>query len=416
VADKGFRSAFVATPSELEMVRIEDAGDGRRKLIMLNKEKRTNRMTATDYSSIEMRLAAALGIRTVSALEAIWTPKESDKVVPKNIDPNYTRYIASKMSWITKDKNILRHLIHGEVSDEWPIDKPKMSDGAEMIDFAQYYARELVTLKNNIYVVNKGKLLLAESYRNNVDPHLLTGLSINQRKPSAIDIHGMTPYEYLAMLAVEDPGKAKELKDTLGLERKAAKAENFGLLYGMSANKLWRYGTVQFGLDWDLIDAEMDRSNWLKMYSEVTLWQAITEMFCKNKANMYVGGFEQTRSKYRGDGKFYENFTLTGRVVVAEKINAILNYQDQGTGAEIALNAISILSNYSYKGGEKKDYNKYLVNFVHDELIYDYPEEMEGEMEWVIEHAMRQSANELVGHRYNLEFEVESSTGDFWIH
>jgi DNA polymerase-1 len=151
------------------------------------------------------------------------------------------------------------------------------------------------------------------------------------------------------------------------------------------------------------------------MYAEVALWQLLTSMTSKLKVHQYVGGTESTKSKYR-DGKVFEALTLTNRPVVADTLNGILNYQDQGTAAEIALYAMALLRKGATLSRGAVDYTQYLVNFVHDELVFDCPEELCDDAVVAIESAMRQSAHELVGSQYDISFDVETEAGDCWIH
>ncbi len=132
------------------------------------------------------------------------------------------------------------------------------------------------------------------------------------------------------------------------------------------------------------------------------------------------------RNHENAGGHFLQSTTLTGRMVFADKINKILNYQDQGTGAEIALHAIGKLSDEKVSlHGQSYRLSDLLVNFVHDELVLDFPVLGDTEAEqkaWEkqihdrVEQCMVEAAQELVGDRYDIQFTVEGEIGDYWIH
>lgn len=418
VADKEFRWGFTATPPVDEYVstdgiycRIAKDRQPNTPLFVPDRTK-SNLMLAIDYSSIEMRIASALGKRAYNAMQTFWNGSGNNE---KAIDSQYASYVKKRLSWIFRLPGVEDAFANNHMDESWPDSRPRMMDGADIMDFGYYYARQLLDLKIKIQILHGGKLLLHESYKNNIDPHMLTGLSIRQRKPSLkLDYVGDNIYEYLLDLGkrVEDVDKLKKIID---IERKAAKAENFGLLYGMSSSKLWRYGKIQFNLDWDELDADTDRDAWFEMYTEVTLWHLITELTSKAKTDLYVGGYEIIKNSENGGGSFYQSTTLTGRMVFADKINKILNYQDQGTGAEIALRAI---------GNLPDDIAKYLVNFVHDELVFDFEDkDAQGKngvyaqhVRKTVDSVMIDAAQELVGDKYDIQFTAESDIGDYWIH
>ena len=445
VSDKEFRYGFCGSPTLNTIVSPESGvdkvytnirtidntlEDGRWEMPhpdLLIPTHRDNRMLAIDYSSIEMRIAAALGKRAYNSMSAIWSKTERGArpfcKQTEVIDKEYTALLESRMNWIFRNEAIQDAFMDNQVPAHWPKERPRMMEGATIEDFAFWYARRLLELKIKIESEHKGILMLPDAYKNNIDPHLLTGLSIRQRKSNRLDIDEPI-YDYLLRIS-SDGSKVKELKEIIGLERKAAKAENFGLLYGMSADKLWRYGAIQFGLDWTHEEADIDRDAWFDMYAEISLWHLVTEMTAKVKCNIYDGN-NHMRNKENAGGHFLQSTTLTGRMVFADKINKILNYQDQGTGAEIALHAIGKLSDekVSFQNQSFK-LSDLLVNFVHDEMVLDFPVLGDTEAEqkaWEkmihdrVEKCMVDSAQELVGDKYDIQFTVEGEIGDYWIH
>jgi DNA polymerase I-like protein with 3'-5' exonuclease and polymerase domains len=72
----------------------------------------------------------------------------------------------------------------------------------------------------------------------------------------------------LDWLAAKDGMGRKQLKEQFGEERQAAKAANFGLLYGMQAAGLHDYGVTDFGLSWTLEEASDTRRAWFELYPD----------------------------------------------------------------------------------------------------------------------------------------------------
>jgi DNA polymerase I-like protein with 3'-5' exonuclease and polymerase domains len=58
---------------------------------------------------------------------------------------------------------------------------------------------------------------------------------------------------------------------------------NFGLLYGMTAEGLHRYGITSYGLKWTLDEAVAARDAWFQLFPEIGLWQMRTKYACSRK-------------------------------------------------------------------------------------------------------------------------------------
>ncbi len=104
--------------------------------------------------------------------------------------------------------------------------------------------------------------------------------------------------------------------------------------------------------------------------------------------------------------KVFQGFTLSGRPVVSYKITDALNFQDQGSGAEIALAAIGALPPHLLER---------LVLFVHDELVFEVPEpEAERTIKEVEEIMLRTGAWLL--EPWGVSAEVEGAISESWKH
>lgn len=56
-------------------------------------------------------------------------------------------------------------------------------------------------------------------------------------------------------------------------QRQSAKALNFGLLYGMGADKLWKMGVTDYNMSWSLAEAAAAKNAWFYIYADIAWWQ-----------------------------------------------------------------------------------------------------------------------------------------------
>jgi DNA polymerase-1 len=92
--------------------------------------------------------------------------------------------------------------------------------------------------------------------------------------------------------------------------------------------------------------------------------------------------------------------------IQARKFPEALNYQDQGTGADIAILAIASLP---------KPASEYFVNLIHDELLLEVPKtEIEQVQSQVVE-AMKSSGRKFL-EPFGIDVECSVSIGDCWSH
>ncbi len=200
---------------------------------------------ATDFSAIEMVVAAALAER------------------------NYAEFLCNNLKierWIMKGSPVLRQVLAAIKSGQpamplippgWPLPEPKF--GADVGLYAPYYtSRYAVVLarlqsagcrfRQDSLLKDIEKMALPTAFRTGIDPHLLTALGTEIRA-ARFDAGGRSALEYLTSLSQDE---RDGLKKTLAEPRKRAKPLNFGLLYGMSADGLWRLGVTSYGLTWTI--------------------------------------------------------------------------------------------------------------------------------------------------------------------
>ena len=332
-----------------------------------------HKIIATDYSAIEMRIAAALALRALREYQ----------------DGDFgTMYAGQKAVALKKRIEALAAEFAGleTIPDYQPQEK----------DFDGYALHHLAWFLSRVRRTGV-ESRLAEGFRNGIDPHLLTAVGVNKRS-GTID-----PLAYITGKSVEE---RDALKKELKGPRQAAKPVNFGLLYGMQPKTLWENGITDYGLRWTLEEATAAKTAWFDMYPELGFWHTWSKLVYRTWATA-----EWCALGYGGDGIEVKSpskkpvltpKTLTNRPLYVCTPQQLLNFQDQGAGADIAMTALS-------KMGYLVDY---LVCFVHDEFVLEVPEAMAEQARQDLERAMIDAAACLG----LVPAEVESAVGDWWIH
>jgi len=131
--------------------------------------------------------------------------------------------------------------------------------------------------------------------------------------------------------------------------RQAAKAVNFGLLYGMGAKTLREYAYNNFGLEWTSSHAEEIRNKWF------TLYPGIKRFHNYNSARL------------RKESKFV-NYTLGGRAAMVDRFTNANNTRVQGSGADMLKQAILNFATIRELAGYTGD-DMHIISIIHDELI-----------------------------------------------
>ncbi|MEE3501271.1 DNA polymerase [Acidiphilium acidophilum] len=354
------------------------------------------KVLATDFSAIEMVVAAALAER------------------------NYAEFLCNNLKierWILKGSPVLQQVLAAIRSGQpamplippgWPLAEPQF--GADVGFYAPYYAsRYAVVLarlqsagcrfRQDTLLSDIEKMALPTAFRTGIDPHLLTALGTEIRA-ARFDAGGRSALEYLTRLSQDERGG---LKKTLAEPRKKAKPLNFGLLYGMSADGLWRLGVTSYGLTWTIEEATEARSAWFEMYPEIELWHLLIKNSHSTKKTVIKYGkiVEPTEG-----GRIFTSRTLSSRPVIGSAMREAANYSDQGTAAEIALDSIVRLPEWLAER---------FVNFVHDELVFEVETDRTEQAKVEIESAMLGAAKDVLG-RYRVPCGVETAIGDHWIH
>lgn len=372
-----------------------------------------NKILAVDYSAIEMRIAAALAVRAYRSVRELITlamagALDEYSAAVADLHIGWLIGVPGKqtrkggVSLIDSLVHLLKHQTDHRDAPPTVFARP-VAGTAELAEWGVYYVNEFYRVCRLMHAAGAfqinpedDQLTLRDVFARGLDPHVITAVSTEVRG-GRFNTDGMLPLEYVAALSKESQDA---LKKQLKAPRQSAKAQNFGLLYGMAAAKLHGYGITNYGLSWTVEEATDARDAWFGLYPEVSLWHLLTRF---NNVKVDEDADSDRAGQRR---KLYQATTISGRPVFTDQLPAALNFQDQGTGAEIALDAISNLT---------PELRGYLVNFVHDELVFEIPENEVERLTIEVNARMIAAADRLLL-PWGVPTEVEAAVGDFWVH
>jgi hypothetical protein len=255
---------------------------------------------AVDYNSIELRVAAALAERAIADVRA-------------RLDR------GDEASWFMRLVPLGYHTATRLVCPPEPVPMWTM----------EWLAEAIPAIAQTVLL--RKEQTMASVFRRGLDPHLVTAVDM-LRCHGAIDTEGLSTIDWLAS---HDAKWLKQLKKDLDLERQKAKAVNFGILYGMSAEGLHRYGITDFGLTWTLEEAQEARKAWFDLYPEIRLWHFWTKYIPSRKCGMDVFVlWDPYQGKLKWpeyEPRLFEPTTLANRpFAILEGFKEARNYQGRG--------------------------------------------------------------------------------------
>ena len=162
----------------------------------------------------------------------------------------------------------------------------------------------------------------------------------------------------------------KPIEQVTREERQAAKAVNFGLIYGMGPKGLRIYAQSQYGVIMTDQEAWTFREKFFQAYRGISMWH--------NKSK-----FSNSR----------ETRTLTGRRRKwneSPPLTQLLNTPVQGSAADVTKRALSLLSREVKNTGVK------IIGCVHDEIILECPIEKSQEMSLWLKEKMEEAGGEFL--------------------
>lgn len=241
------------------------------------------------------------------------------------------------------------------------------------------------------FIAQKGRVILAADY-SQIELRLMAHFSGDERLIDAfhrgLDIHTATASEIMN----------KPLDEVTSNERRAAKAVNFGLLYGMSAFGLAK----QLGVD------RAVAQDYIKRY--FARYPAIHDYMENTKAHAKLHGYVQT---LLGRKLYSPDINSSNRMIKEAAERAAINAPLQGSAAEIIKLAMIAVDQVL-----PKDHAKLLLQ-VHDELVFEVDQDKADDIAVIIKDAMQSVLDDFAAVRgWQVDFVVplvvEVGIGDNW--
>lgn len=173
----------------------------------------------------------------------------------------------------------------------------------------------------------------------------------------------------------------KALEDVTPEERQAAKAANFGLLYGAGARTLASVAADSYGVRWTEKEARKVREAWLARYRGISAWHALT----KRK-----GPPERETRTPLGRARRWRPLTPRGWEPGVWSLTEMLNTPVQGAGADLLKSAMVALAPALRAIGAR------LVLAVHDELVAEVPADRAEEARGLVVAAMEEAGRAML--------------------
>jgi DNA polymerase-1 len=236
------------------------------------------------------------------------------------------------------------------------------------------------------FVAAEGHKLISADY-SQIELRLLAEIAdipvLKQAFQDGLDIHAMTASEMFGVPVKDMPGEI----------RRRAKAINFGIIYGISA----------FGLANQLSIPREEASAYIKKYFErfpgIRAYMDQTRDFCR--ANGYV-------ETLFGRKCHYPDIKASNPSVRAFNERAAINARLQGTAADIIRRAMVRMEDAL---AEKKLSARMLLQ-VHDELIFEVPDDEVAATLPVVQHTMQDAPFPAV--LLSVPLQVDARAADNW--
>jgi DNA polymerase-1 len=213
------------------------------------------------------------------------------------------------------------------------------------------------------------------------------------------DLHTETAKTILGLNSKEWESLDKTLRKE---KRTDAKAANFGLIYGMSAESFVDYAFSTYDLKLTLSQAKKYRDTFFKKYSRLLLWHDLTvKMLRKQK---YV-------ETLFGRKRHLPNIDSPDDLKRSDAERQGINSPIQGTAGQLTLLSLAVADRRFYYDRDKF----WFVNSVHDSSLSlikeEYVDEMVPKLKKVFENPL---IDEYFGFELGVETPVDVETGDNW--
>jgi len=362
------------------------------------------KIVASDYSALDMRVGAALAIR---AQRQILEAYMGDRPVTIDVRRCIERVFEGRISLEAARAEEQRAT---KDFDDWKNKRDEVADSGDARksywDIYRKRARTMLLagfqrcLKE---VRVKADAENAADWGSLRDAFNIKGMDIHTW--TALGMIGKDPKALFGGLSGEDVAKElKKWKKELGDTRQTGKVGNLSLLYAMKTLGLMDAAAKNYNIHWTFEEADKVRNDWLAAYVEIDLWHKWTEL--NPVDSVYVPDPE--RGMKFTKKSVFASYTLGNRLIYAFGLNAALSYEDQSTGADVLGLVMQTLRE------QHPDIFDMTVNQVHDELVFEVPDERVEECTAIIEQVMADAAEHFLM-PYGVHGECSPAIGQVWV-
>ena len=363
-----------------------------------------HKIIASDYSALDMRVGAALAIRAQEQIIQVY--KGLRKASP-DVQRSIQRILSGSVSYEKALEN------EQKLDKAFQDLKTRRDEETSNVDGRKRYwdtyrqlARTLLLAgfeRCLAYVQRKAQAAGTETWGSLRDAFSIPGMDIHTW--TALSMIGKDPIAIFSGLSEEDIAIAlKKEKKALGDVRQTGKVGNLSLLYAMKTLGLMDAAAKNYNIHWTFEEADKVRRDWLASYVEIDLWHKWLEL---NPAkSVFVP--DPDRGNKPTKKEVYPSVTLGGRLIYAFGLNAALSYEDQSTGADILGRVMETLRVHH------NDVFNCVINQVHDELVFEVPDEKVEEYTKTISAVMVDCAEHFLS-PYGVKGECSPAVGDVWL-
>lgn len=362
------------------------------------------KIVASDYSALDMRVGAALAIRSQRQIQEVIDGKRDCAADAKVI----IQRVAEKR--ITVPQAVEAEAKANERFEGWKKRREQVADDPTA---SRRYWDEYRKLARQVLLTGFQRCLADVRQRAEADGTGDWGSLRNAFSIPGMDIHtwtalsmiGENPMELFAGKSDEDvASELKAWKKKLGDQRQTGKVGNLSLLYAMKEKGLQEAAAKNYNIHWTLEEAQKVRADWLAAYVEIDLWHKWTEL--NVVCSVRVPDPDRPGRMTKKD--VFASYTLGGRLIYAFGLNAALSYEDQSTGADILGSVMDTLRR------ECPRVYAYCCNQVHDEAVFHVPAEtVDADTDYIQQVMERCAEAELM--KFGVKGECSPAVGDVWL-
>ena len=158
------------------------------------------------------------------------------------------------------------------------------------------------------------------------------------------------------------PGDASDVAERFPMQRQAAKAVTFGIMYGAGANKISEQVTKDSGKNFSRNDAQEVINDYFKQFHRLKAWIENNQKYIEQNGFIY---------SYFGRKRRLPNVASTDKGIKSHSIRSGLNFLVQSTASDVNLLGAIDMNAHIQKGGFKAR----IFALVHDSILAEVPYE-----------------------------------------